>query len=365
MNYKNLPQILAMYLPQYHEIPENNEWWGKGFTEWTNVKKSQPLYKGHVQPQFPYERDYYDLSDKQIMQKQMQLAGQYGIDGFCIYHYWFNGKKLLEKPVEDLLTFKRTKLPFCLCWANEPWSRSWDGSNGAKTLIMPQEYGKDEEWEQHFQYLKTFFQHESYIKVEGRPLFVIYNPIQIRERREMLQLWRKLAKEEGFSDIYVVNMRRTVIRNEIPFIGDEIADFEPHATLNCLTEFEKKQVSTIYRGNRKDNENIRYAVVDYVKYCELMVNRRVSKNEGHNLGFFVGWDNTPRRGIETQLIFENNTPGAVEKYFKIQYQRSLELNNKFLFINAWNEWGEGACIEPSERYKKGYLEAIKRVRDGI
>lgn len=365
MRENNELQILTMYLPQFHIIPENNEWWGNGFTEWTNVKKSRPLYKGHVQPQFPYDKDFYDLSDRTVMQKQMKLAGKYGIDGFCIYHYWFKGKKLLEKPLEDLLNLEKTELPFCICWANEPWSRRWNGSNSAKTILMPQEYGDKSDWIQHFDYLLPFFRHESYIKIEGCPLFVIYNPIQIVQRKEMLHTWNTLAIQEGFHGIYIINIRRTIIKNEIPFIGDEIADFEPHATLTCLTDFEKEKVSNIYRGNRRDNRNVKYSVFDYEKYCELMVNRSISPNEKHNLGFFVGWDNTPRMGIETKLIFENNTPEVVEKYFRIQYQRSLELNNRFLFINAWNEWAEGTCVEPSERYGYKYLEAIKKVCNGL
>ena len=365
MDEKCKLNVLAMYLPQYHEIPENNEWWGKGFTEWTNVKKSKPLYKNHIQPQLPLGGYYYDLSDKTIMQKQMRLAKKYGIDGFCIYHYWFKGKKLLEKPLEDLLTFEKLELPFCICWANEAWSRRLDGTNGVKSLLMPQEYGKEFEWEQHFQYLMPFLRHRDYIKVNGYPVFVIYNSIQISERKEMLNVWKKLAKKEGFPGIYVVNIRRMHIKDEVPFIGDEIADFEPHATLNCLTEYEKELISGIYRGNRKDNKNKEYSVFNYEKYCEYMVNRCISRGEKHNLGFFVGWDNTPRMGIETKLIFENNIPEVVERYFRIQYKRSLELNNRFLFINAWNEWGEGACIEPSMRYGKKYLEAIKKVRDEV
>lgn len=365
MNKKNQPLVLALYLPQYHAIPENNEWWGTGFTEWMNVKKSQPLYKGHIQPQYPYERDFYDLSDQTVMQKQMRQAQKYGIDGFCIYHYWFNGKKLLEKPLEAILSWKRAELPFCICWANEAWNRRWDGADGVNELLMPQEYGQETDWIQHFKYLCSFFKHESYIKIEGRPVFVIYNPIQIIQRREMLGLWNKLAIQEGFPGIYIINIRRMLIRSEIPFIGDEIVDFEPFATLACMTEWEKEQISNVYRGNRSDNRKIKYSVLDYEKCCERMVNRSISPNEKHNLGFFVGWDNTPRRGIKTELIFENNTPEIVEKYFRIQYQRSLELNNKFLFINAWNEWGEGTCIEPSERYGYKYLEAIKRVRDEL
>ncbi len=356
-------KVLAMYLPQYHEIPENNEWWGKGFTEWTNVKKSKPLYRGHEQPKIPFDGNYYDLSDKNVMRNQMKLAKKYGVDGFCIYHYWFNGKKLLEKPLEDLLTVDDLELSFCICWANEAWSRTWDGMEGSKILLMPQEYGGEDEWERHFQYLLQFFRHKNYIKVDEKPVIVIYNSAHIEKRKEMLKKWDDLAVTNGFPGVFVINIRRNRLMSEAQFWGDEIADFEPHATLNHLVEYEREQISNTYRGNRRDNRKYLYHVIDYKKFCDYLVSRYAPGNEGHNLGMFVGWDNTPRRGIETQLIFENNTPDVFEQYFEIQYKRSIERNNKFLFINAWNEWGEGTYLEPDVKNKMEYLEAVKRVKN--
>ncbi len=354
-------KVIAMYLPQYHTFKENDEWWGQGFTEWTNVKKSRPLYKGHLQPRIPYEENYYDLSDENVMKQQMEMAVKYKVDGFCFYHYWFEGKKLMEKPVERLLTEQKVSLPFCLCWANEAWTRTWDGNEGAKQILISQQYGSQEDWESHFRYLNLFFQHDQYIKVNGKPMFVIYNSSKIKQKREMYIRWNQLAREMGYDGLYILNIRRS-INGEIPFYGDGIVDFEPHASLFRMSQEERSQMTRIYRGNRIDNRGVRYHVLDYEKFCEHMVKRYTASDSNHFLGFFAGWDNTPRRGINTELIFENNTPQNFEKYFEIQYKRSMELNNKFLFINAWNEWGEGTCLEPDQEYGFSYLEAVKKVK---
>ena len=360
---QKLPRVLAMYLPQFHRIPENDEWWGEGYTEWTAVKRSKSLYRGHYQPSVPYKGDYYDLSDASVMRRQMRLAKQYGIDGFCIYHYWFNGKKLLEKPLEALLEEKEIGLPFCICWANEAWSRRWDGSNGEKTLLVSQEYGGEAEWKEHFYYLLKFFKKEQYMKQGNKPIIVIYNPKEIENRKQMIEYWQQLSRQEGFEGIYVINVHRLPFESEIPFYGDEIADFEPFATLSDLLSSDKGKMVNIHKGNRPDNFSMRYEVINYEKFCKHMTEKFVPKCGKHNLGFFAGWDNTPRRGKDTALIFDNNTPDVFEKYFRIQYQRSIESNNNFLFINAWNEWGEGTYLEPDEKNKYGYLEAIKRTKE--
>lgn len=357
-----LPQILAMYLPQFHEIVENNKWWGEGFTEWTNVKKAKPLFRGHIQPREPYKNIYYDLSDPDVLKNQMQLALGYGVDGFCIYHYWFKGKKLLEKPLEQLLVEERVILPFCICWANESWTRTWDGDAGAKQILIEQDYGNEEDWVTHFKYLNQFFQKEEYIKVDGKPLIVIYKLSLVNHRREMLKVWNQMAKDMGFPGIFVLSMQRTDISKDIPIQGDGVADFEPFATFARMNTVEREKITCTHRGNKKENFLMRYQVVDYTKFCEIMVSRFIGRNTNHYLGFFVGWDNTPRRGFQTKLIFENNTPEQFEKYFSIQYERSIGASNEFIFINAWNEWGEGTFLEPDNKYLYGYLSAIKRIK---
>ena len=192
-------KIIAFYLPQFHNIPENDEWWGDGFTEWTNVKKAKPLYEGHMQPRVPLGGNYYNLLDDNVKIWQADLAKKYGVYGFCYYHYWFNGKMLLEKPMEQMLANKEVDIPFCICWANEPWTKAWVGDE--RKLLIAQEYGQEEEWKQHFMYLLPFFKDERYITKNGKPLFVFYRPDIVPCMKEMIETWDKLAKENGLSGI--------------------------------------------------------------------------------------------------------------------------------------------------------------------
>lgn len=356
-----MTKVLAMYLPQYHVIPENSEWWGEGFTEWTNVKSAVPLFEGHYQPRVPANGNYYDLSDPDTMSKQMLLAKHYGIDGFCIYHYWFNGKQLLEKPANMLLEREKIDLPFCFCWANEPWTRNWDGDEGSKVTLIGQSYGNFEDWYRHYNYLSVFFRRKEYIKVDGKPVLVIYKQELIDEREDMLMLWNAMAIEEGFSGIFVINTRRSnVPENEL--YGDAFFDFEPQATVNAVSLTEQDMATRIYTGNRSDNDEMTYRVYDYEKICQYMVSRNVI-NDKHYLGMYIGWDNTARRGLLTGGIFENVTPDIFKKHFELQYCRALKANHEFMFINAWNEWAEGTYLEPDEKFGFGYLEAIRAVRE--
>ncbi len=356
--------VIAIYLPQFHRIPENDEWWGEGFTEWTNVRKATPIFEGHVQPRIPLDRRFYDLSDPTELIRQMNIAKEYGIDGFCFYHYWFKGRKLLQAPVEELLNSEKIPLPFMLSWANEPWTRTWDGSKGAQTILMNQDYGSREDWIDHYRYLSQYFKRKEYIKVNNRPVMVIYNPSDITCRKEMFAVWNGCARRDGFEDgLFIINTHRMAIDREWPIYGDAVFDFEPMATyFDRFNHSIRMKAITKHRGNREDNKRNSYDVIDYSKFGELMVQKEVFKNVKHYLGFFTGWDNTPRRGIETRLIFDGNTPDAVRECFDLQYKRSIEACNEFLFINAWNEWGEGAILEPDEINGYGYLEAIRRVK---
>lgn len=356
-----MTKVFAMYLPQYHEIPENNEWWGEGFTEWTNVKSSAPLFEGHYQPRVPANGNYYDLSDPETMTKQMLLAKHYGIDGFCFYHYWFNGKQLLEKPVNMLLERENIELPFCLCWANEPWTRNWDGAVGSKVTLIGQNYGDFEDWNRHYKYLSAFFKRNEYIKIEGKPVLVIYKQEMIDVRKDILMLWNALAIEDGFSGIFVINTKRGNVSIK-ELYGNAFFDFEPFETLNSALPSELEMVVNSYVGNREDNAGRVYRVYDYERICQYMVRRNVI-NDKHYLGMCIGWDNSARRGVNSKYIFENVTPDVFKKYFKMQYNRAVQANHELMFINAWNEWAEGTYLEPDERFGLGYLEAIKAVRE--
>ena len=353
------PQVLAFYLPQFHTIPENDEWWGEGFTEWTNVKKAKPLYRNHYQPRVPLNNNYYDLSNPHVMVKQMRLAKRAGVDGFCFYHYWFGGKKLLEKPLEQLLDNQKATLPFCLCWANEPWTRTWDGKEGAKEILMPQNYGDENEWREHFAYLLQFFKDERYIKLNNKPVFVIYSIPHIKKMAQRLKVWNKLAVDAGFDGIYTIGVNRGKIYDQAV---DAVVDFEPFATLG--TSLFTQRMRTVRNNFWKKIPIIRKYFLPIVKYSDLakiMCEKEVRVRKKYYLGMFVGWDNTARRGCDALYIIGDSTPAKFKYFFEKQYIKSIKNECDFLFINAWNEWAEGTYLEPDQRFGYGYLDAIKQV----
>lgn len=205
-NNKCQTQIVAFHLPQFHTFPENDEWWGKGFTEWVNVKNAKPLYKGHNQPRVPLNNNYYDLSKIENMVAQMDLAREYGIHAFCYYHYWFDGKLLLHKPLEAIRDYQGVKLNYFLCWANEPWARTWDGHE--TDVLMPQRYGDRPEWERHFEYLLSFFKDQYYEKIDNKPVLVLYRCTSIPKCEEMIACWNQLCKQNGFDGIYIIEEKK-------------------------------------------------------------------------------------------------------------------------------------------------------------
>jgi lipopolysaccharide biosynthesis protein len=360
-------KLISFYLPQFHEIPENNEWWGKGFTEWTNMKKARPLYLGHYQPREPFRDNYYDLSEPQVMVDQMKLAKKYGIDGFCFYHYWFGGKKLLEKPLEQMLVNKKADLPFCLAWANEPWTRAWDGMLGSKEVLMPQVYGGEEEWKKHFEYLLPFFQDKRYICVDGKPVFIIYRAKNIPKCQEMMEYWNQLAVKSGLQGLYYIQMNTAfgIDKNNRKFNAS--LDFEPMRTYGELGKVRhriwKLQAELYYKLKAIPIiSKLILFKIDFDSFYQSIISRSNGKRQKNFYGAFSGWDNTPRKGRQG-LIITGSTPKKFEKYLEIQVEKSIREGNEFLFINAWNEWAEGAYLEPDKKYGYAYLKAIKRVSD--
>jgi len=206
-------KIIAFYLPQFHNIPENDEWWGDGFTEWTNVKGAKPIYRGQQQPKVPLNKNYYNLLDDNVKIWQARLAKKYGIYGFCYYHYWFNGKMLLQKPMEQMLKNSCVDIPFCICWANEPWTKAWVAED--RKVLIPQKYGERKEWKEHFEYLVPFFKDQRYIRIDDKPVIIIYRPKVISCVREMMQYWKELAVESGLNGL--ITMCAT---NDL-YVGDD------------------------------------------------------------------------------------------------------------------------------------------------
>lgn len=356
------PKIIAFYLPQFHTIPENDKWWGCGFTDWVNVKKAKPLYKGHEQPKIPLNNNYYDLSKPETLRWQAALANKYRVYGMCFYHYWFNGKLLLEKPAELLLTHADIPMNFCFSWANEPWARTWDGK--AHQIIMPQFYGDEHDWKLHFDYLLPFFKDNRYIKENGCPMFLIYKSQSIPNAKRMMVLWNTLAKENGFHGMHFVETLRNgqVDERGLPF--DARVEFEP-----VRTNLQQSAGSLYYKRIRRRVIKL----FNMIFQTSFMLNKpfdfdvvainsiKLKSPVGTYGGVFVGWDNTPRRGVASTIVLPPST-SQFEIYLREKIIQTQDVyKTSYVFVNAWNEWAEGAILEPDEKNKYSYLEVVKKV----
>lgn len=363
---KNNVKLLAFHLPQFHEIEENNQWWGKGFTEWTNVKRGRKMYPGHYQPKVPLNHNYYDLSDSSVLRKQAALARRYGIYGFCFYHYYFTGKKLLEKPVEDYL-LQKDKLPYCFAWANQSFARTWYGKNGNNEMLLRQTYGGEKEWKEHFAYLLPFFKDKQYIKVNNCPMFLIYLSRDFKSCNKMIKLWNELAREEGFNGIHFVAMDTGFETKYFAPGFDATVDFEPMRTMRDLPYWmnfirNKRREAFLKKGVSKSSFINSFFVDNICTYdfvSRLSTARERNGTRKSYMGVFAGWDNTARKD-ESGFVISGSSPQKFEKYLRRQIERTKEAGNEFLFINAWNEWSEGAYLEPDEKYGYSYLNAVKR-----
>ena len=364
----NLPlqkEIYALYLPQYHEIPENNEWWGKGYTEWNAVKSARPFFKNHKQPKRPLDGRYYDLSDltASTLAWQASLAKQYGIDGFAIYHYWFkNGKRLLEKPMEILLQHKEIDVDYFVCWANEPWKRTWYQNSGE--VLMPQEYGGEKEWIEHYKYLRCFFKDSRYKKINNRPVIAIYNTAGIDDLDKMKTTWDNLAVEDGYEGVYLLGALTAYPKEKRKHIVDAEYMFEPAYSLRYQYSLFQKSKRSLNRIIGKIHNRIfqRKVIKDRENIIDLY--RSIKKPLDHAgtvvyAGICPGWDNTPRKQ-EAGCVFKHSSPERFGK--KLQ---DLLMSNDFgelVIINAWNEWGEGAYLEPDTDNRYSYLEAVLKAK---
>lgn len=353
-----MTKLLAFYLPQYHTFPENDKWWGEGFTEWTNVKKAKKLYKKHNQPRVPLNQHYYHLLNKKDIAHQMELAKKYNVYGFCYYHYWFDGKLLMEKPLEIIREMDE-KVPYCMCWANEPWTRAWDG--GSKEVLIDQKYGGEKEWEEHFQYLLKFFKDKYYIQIDGKPVLLIYRTNNIPNCNEMISYWKKKAQEVGFNGLYIVEERNSFQKEIYSKYSDAILDFEPQYTMRHRRTYFHKGYDKIRRGLFNLITHSKITLYDYDVLWRISLRRKYKKQSYQQfLGAFVDWDNTARRG-KTCTLVTGSTPEKFEKYLKMQKRKAEEIESEFVFVNAWNEWAEGTYLEPDEKNKYAYLEAVRNV----
>lgn len=363
-------KIIAFYLPQFHCIPENDEWWGKGFTEWTNTKKGKPNFTGHYQPHTPLNDNYYNLLDVNVQKKQIEMAKKYGVDGFCYYHYWFkNGKKLLEKPIENMLHNHDLDMPFCLCWANENWSRRWDGSENE--VLMEQDYDDIEGWKDHYRYLSNFFHDERYIKIDGNPILIIYKPDLIDDLKGRLEIMNEMARVDGFNKLIFIS-QYPQFDADIISAFDYTIEFEPQYTTNKVRYYGFKSLFNNFLlflnvGSAKILQQL--GLRSYKKFSYQIVakdswSRKLIDN--HFPGAFPNWDNTARKK-ERSDIYHGSTPDLFKTYIKKQLNKRYQDGSEplFLFINAWNEWAEGAHLEPDEKYKHSYLEALRDAKNNL
>ena len=365
-------KVIAFYLPQYHVIPENDKAYGVGFTEWTNVRKARPLYEGHNQPRIPEDGNYYSLLSKEVMIEQASLAKQYGVYGFCYYHYWFkNGKKLLEKPIEMMLKTPEIDIPFCLCWANENWTKRWDGGNNE--VIVEQDYGDISDLNNHIDYLCEFFKDERYIRIDGKPLLLIYRPELIPNLSRMVKIIRERVKKNGFSGIVLATQHPDyyfAFKNKDFF--DYYVQFEPLFIQSY--EIEKKgllkskikhfllshNMRTVFISLQREYQKRKKRELvhrDYDKDWQSIIDYPVDDKK-LIAGAFVDWDNTPRN--QKGIVYDGTSVEKFRTYFKkLVVKVQEEYSTDYIFINAWNEWAEGAYLEADEKNGLGFLNAIK------
>jgi hypothetical protein len=351
---KNLRSI-AFYLPQYHPIPENDLWWGKGFTEWTNVGKAKPLYQGHYQPHVPADFGYYDLRMKEIRSEQAAMARLYGLNGFCYWHYWFgHGDSLLERPFNEVLNSGEPDFPFCLGWANHSWeAKNWSTSKQKNKILKKQEYPGYDDCVAHFDYIKKAFSDIRYIKINGRPVFVIWDPLAIPSDFDYIKKWRALAEESGLSGVYFIGF--TFFKDRINDIYERGYD---NVLYDGLFDARNSDIAPLLFIKKAIREIFGYPIrLNYSKYeranLDVLLTQKVLPC------IMPNYDHTPRSG-KRGLVLES-TPKLFEKFLTkvVLNIQNKKISAPFIFIKSWNEWGEGNHLEPDLKFGHKFLEALK------
>ncbi len=364
-------KVIANYLPQFHEILENNAWWGKGFTDWEATKKSVPLYEGHNQPRIPLDNHYYKLDDVNEIRWQAELARKYNVYGFAMYHYWFSSQQnLLHKPAEIIYANKDINIHYMFVWDNTSWVRTWDSSRfgndwapkydekkddkGKSGVLALLEYGSKEEWKKHFDYLLPFFKDERYIKLDGKPLFVFYQPLnQFETIKNMSEYWNELAMKAGLNGVICIT-RELWKGKHLPY-GLKYAPSIQDDFIQSLKEKIKRVICSKLE---------RIYTYDYDERWTAILKLAKNSNENTFLSGFVDYDDSPRRA-EKACVAKGGTPNKFYKYMKKLLKISKIQNKEYVFVTAWNEWGESAYLEPDETNKFAYLEALKQAVDEV
>ena len=342
-------RFIAFYLPQFYPIPENDKWYGKGFTEWTNVAKAKPLFPGHYEPHVPADLGFYDMRNPETIKGQAKMAHEYGIDGFCYWHYWFGqGKTIMEKPFNAVLESGKPDFPFCLCWANHSWHNP-----ATKEIILEQKYYDDDDHIAHFMSLLPAFKDHRYILYDNKPIFAIFEPESVPDVNSFIALWNRLAKENGFEGIYFIGLSQT---------PEEYMLIE-NTNLDAINTIRLKDF-LLYQNKYKEFLRYKLGMFHDYPYEEALKHFISSEdiNERTIPTIISGWDHSPRAG-KNSLILTDYTPKFFEKHLKKVFEVVSKKQNKLCFIKAWNEWGEGNHLEPDLKYGLAFLETLKRVKE--
>jgi lipopolysaccharide biosynthesis protein len=341
-------RLICFYLPQFHAIPENNTWWGEGFTEWTNVRQARPCFTGHDQPHKPGELGYYDLLDPAVMLRQIDLARLYGVEGFCFYFYWFGGKRLLEAPVENFLKTEDSDFPFCLCWANENWSRRWDGLDS--DILIAQKHSPEDDLA-FIRYIARYMADPRYIRIKGRPLLLVYRPNLLPSARKTAERWRKWCHDNGFGEIYLAYTQSFEAVDPARYGFDAAIEFPPNNTAPPDITDQIKPLEDQFAG----------IVYDWRVFMERSRHYRQPPYTLYR-GVCPSWDNTARRDNHG-IVFQHSSPRGYQQWLYNAIEdtcnRFSDPDERLIFINAWNEWAESAYLEPDQRRGYAYLEATR------
>ena len=377
-------RLIALYLPQFHPISENDLWWGRGFTEWTNVAKALPLFRGHYQPHIPAHLGFYDLRLPETREAQAALARAAGIEGFCYWHYWFAGKRILERPFQEVLRLGEPDFPFCLGWANQSWTGIWHGA--PNRILIKQTYPGRADYEKHFHALLRAFHDPRYIRVRGKPIFVIFRPGELPCPAEFIELWQTLAERNGLQGIHFI---AHVLANDQPydyrsngFAGAVAADSFQVSALDvwkrALTFYKSRnqQQSLVYSVFLKPRALVRAIYLkgqkhlqEYLskpsvfEYSEAMIHflDNVSPDAGSYPCVVPNWDNSPRSGVRS-IVLHNSTPALFGKHVCEALSRVIDrpFEDRLIFVKSWNEWAEGNYLEPDQRFCDQYLDVLRK-----
>ncbi len=355
-------RAIAFYLPQYHPIPENDQWWGKGFTEWTNVKQAQPLFRGHQQPKIPGDLGYYDLRSGETRKAQAEMARSAGVGGFCYWHYWFGGQRLLERPFAEVLESGEPDFPFCLGWANESWTGVWHGS--ADKTLMAQTYPGHEDEERHFRCVNEAFQDPRYLCVDGKPIFYVYKPRQIPGCRRFVEHWQKLAIKAGLTGIYFIGEDVFIDQDPWDYKADGFDAVVPNSPGVAFLRLARKRFLPRYLFPRMIHKLLRHPV--RFKYGDFIEHNQVEP--GHD-DFFPSvvpnWDNSPRAGRRA-FVLTHQSPALFGQQLlrAVRQVENRPADRRIVFLKSWNEWAEGNYLEPDLSHETAYLDVCRNALSG-